>query len=93
MSGQHFIMLGVAWDSLRPKSDRLLRRITISHHTLCLCDWEILLGISDPVYYEANWVFKATELTSINNVVRENTENFPNINKMYIKYLNKVWLT
>ena len=43
--------------------------------------------VSDPVHFEVNWVFKATDLTII-NVVRENTENFPNVSIMYIKYLD-----
>ena len=49
-------------------------------------------AISDPVHFEVNWVFKATELTNI-NVDKENTENFPNVNIIYINYLNQVWLT
>ena len=43
--------------------------------------------ISKPVHFEVNWIFKATELTNINNAVRKNTKNVPNINRIYIKYL------
>ena len=43
--------------------------------------------MSDPVHFEVNWVFNATELTNI-NVVRENTENFPSVSIIYIKYLD-----
>ena len=34
-------------------------------------------------------VLKATELTNINNLVKENIENFPNVNRIYIKTYNK----
>ena len=43
--------------------------------------------ITDSVHFEVNWVFKATDWTNI-NVVRENTEDFPSVNIIYIKYLD-----
>ena len=46
-----------------------------SNTVLVLLGNTISFTISDPVYFEVNRVFKATELTNINNVVRENAEN------------------
>ena len=43
--------------------------------------------ISDPVHFEVNWVFKATELTNI-SVFRENIENFPSVSIIYIIYIS-----
>ena len=81
-------MLGVACYFSWPGSDRLLRRITITHHTHCPCMiGKFSLTIYDPVYFELNWVFKTTELSNT-NVVRENAENFPYVNRIYIKYLH-----
>ena len=35
--------------------------------------------ISGPVHFEVNWIFKATELTSVNNVARESAKDLPNV--------------
>ena len=48
---------------------------------------KLSFAISDPVYFEVNWVFKVTELTNI-KVVRGNTTNLPIVNVIYIKYID-----
>ena len=48
---------------------------------------EFSFTIFGPVYFEVNWMFKATELTNI-NLVRENSDSFSNVNIIHIKYLD-----
>ena len=55
-------------------------------HYACV-NGKLSFKILEPVHFEVNLVFKATELTNINEV-RKNTENFPNVNIIYNKYLD-----
>ena len=58
-------------------SDRMFRRIIITH---CNCViGKFPFTISGPFHFEVNCIFKATELTRINNVIRESSKKLPNV--------------
>ena len=72
------MLLGAACYFSWVVSDRLFRRIIITH---CNCVIEKFpFTISGPFHFEVNCIFKATELTSINNVIRVSTKKLPNVN-------------
>ena len=58
-------------------SDRLFRGVIITH---CICViGKFSFTISGLVHFEVNWIFKAAELTSVNNVAREGAKDLPNV--------------